>query len=84
VQRISAVLWPSFLLSGGATTLFFTMFDPWDMLACAGEPPLSRIAVYSVGFFLFWLLTATSSLLTVYFLRPCALVNSRQAGEKTT
>ncbi len=74
-QRISAVLWPSFLLAGAATVVFFTLFDPLDLLGCEGEPPLSRTGAYSVGFFLFWLLTASSSLATVYFLRPCDTVN---------
>ena len=78
VQRIAAILWPSFLLSIAATGVFFSVFDPYELFSCQGEPPLSRISAYSVGFFLFWLLTAGSSLLTVYFLRPCELVNPQQ------
>jgi len=78
VQRISAILWPSFLLSVAATGVFFSLFDPYELFSCQGEPPFSRIGAYSVGFFLFWLLTASSSLLTVYFLRPCELVNPQQ------
>ena len=31
-QRIIAVLWPSFLTSGIATGLFFTAFDPNDLI----------------------------------------------------
>jgi len=71
-QRCIAVLWPSFLLAGLANTLFFTAFDPEAVLACVGGPALSRLGAYSIGFFLFWLLTASSSLLTCYFRRPCA------------
>lgn len=78
VQRISAVLWPSFILAGVATAVFFTVFDPLDMLACAGEPPFSRLGAYTIGFFLFWLLTASSSFSTTYFLRPCALVSTEE------
>jgi hypothetical protein len=75
VQRVSAILWPSFLLSVVATGVFFSLFDPYELFSCQGEPPLSRIGAYSIGFFLFWLLTASSSGLTVYFLRPCDLAN---------
>lgn len=78
VQRVSAILWPSFLLSVIATGAFFSLFDPYELFSCQGEPPLTRIGAYSIGFFLFWLLTASSSFLTVYFLRPCELVNSRE------
>ncbi len=70
VQRVSAVLWPSFLLAGAATVVFFTFFDPLRLMVCEGEPPLSRLGAYSLGFFLFWLLCASSSLVSAYFLRP--------------
>lgn len=77
VQRVAAVLWPSFITAGVATTFFFAFLDPLDLLGCQGEPPFSRLAAYSIGFFLFWLLTATSSLLTAYFLRPVKVAGSR-------
>jgi hypothetical protein len=68
VQRVSAVLWPSFLFAGAATVVFFALIDPLAMLDCQGAPPLSRTGAYSLGFFLFWLLTAGASALTLYFL----------------
>jgi hypothetical protein len=73
IQRIISVLWPSFLTAGVATGLFFTAFDPHDLTTLLGLQDASRIGVYSVGFFLFWLLTASSCLLTCYFQRPCSL-----------
>ena len=78
VQRVSAVLWPSFLLAGLATGVFFTFFDPVAILECEGEPPLGRTAAYSLGFFCFWLLCAGSSATTYYFLRP-SVPGSRDA-----
>jgi hypothetical protein len=71
VQRIVAVLWPSFITAGIATGLFFTAFDPHDLTALVDYPELSRTAVYSLGFFAFWLLTASSCALTCYFQKPC-------------
>ncbi len=70
VQQISAMLWPSFLLAGAATSVFFTFLDPVTLFECEGQPPLSRTAAYSLGFFLFWLLCAASSASSAYFLRP--------------
>jgi len=63
------VLWPSFLLAGVATTVFFALLDPVRLLDCQGHPPLGRTAAYSLGFFGFWLLTGASSLITLYFYR---------------
>ena len=68
VQLLSAVLWPSFLLAGVADGVFFTVFDPVALLECEGEPPMGRMAAYSVGFFLFWLLGAGASAACAYFL----------------
>jgi hypothetical protein len=71
MQLAIAVLWPSFLTAGVATILFFAAFDPLDLIGSAGAAVGDlRLGVYTVGFFLFWLLTAASSLLTCYFQRP--------------
>lgn len=71
IQRIIAVLWPSFITSGIATGLFFTAFDPADLISVTGKLEISRMGAYSIGFFLFWLLTSTTCALTCYFQRPC-------------
>lgn len=69
------VLWPSFLAGGAAETVFFTLFDPMD-LTFFGEPvTLSRTAIYSLGFFLFWFFSAASSGLTLYLQRSAVEVN---------
>lgn len=69
------LLWPSFLVGGAAETVFFALFDPMD-LTLFGEPvTLSRTAIYSLGFFLFWFFSAASSALTLYLQRPADEVN---------
>ncbi len=70
VQRLVAVLWPSFVLAGIATTAFFAVFDPHELVAPTWFPQMSRLGAYSIGFFAFWLLTAASSTMTCYFRRP--------------
>ncbi len=74
VQWVISVLWPSFLIAGAATIVTFTEFDPVDISACIGGPDISHTGWYSVGFFLFWLMSALSSLLTCYFQQPCQVV----------
>ena len=73
--RCISVLWPSFLIAGMADIVFFTLFDPTDMIY-HGEPLFAgRLAAYSVGFFLFWLLGIGSSSLTCYFQRTANEIN---------
>jgi hypothetical protein len=71
IQRVIAVLWPSFITSGIATAVFFTVFDPVELVTLAGYLEVSRTGAYSIGFFLFWLLTSTTCALTCYFQKPC-------------
>lgn len=77
IQRVIAVLWPSFLTSGVATILFFTAFDPQHLLMETRFAETSRLGAYTIGFFLFWLLTTLTSTLTCYFQRPCEKTNAR-------
>lgn len=71
IQKVIAVLWPSFLTSGVATILFFTAFDPQLIVSVSGYGEITRLGGYTIGFFLFWMLTSISCLLTCYFQRPC-------------
>lgn len=74
-QRIMWVLWPSFLTAGAAVGVFFSLFDP-NELTLFGDPiALSRVAIYSVGFFVFWAFGAASSALTCYLQRGSDEVN---------
>jgi hypothetical protein len=69
------ILWPSFIVGGAAEAVFFTLFDPMD-LYLFGEPlELSRTAIYTLGFFLFWAFAAASSALTCFLQRSAAEVN---------
>lgn len=68
-HRLMWILWPAFLVAGIADGIIFSLFDPHDM-HLFGEPvELSRTAIYSIGFFLFWAFAAASSALTCYLQR---------------
>lgn len=75
-QRLGAILWPSFFAAGVATMVFFAFVDPLelrDMTFPAIE--ISRGVGYTLGFFMFWLATASSSLFTWILLRPASRFN---------
>ncbi|NOZ11410.1 MAG: hypothetical protein GXP09_10270 [Gammaproteobacteria bacterium] len=73
IQKVIAILWPSFLMAGLATIIFFTVFDPHLLLQHTRFANISRLGAYTTGFFLFWTLTLSSCILTCYFQKPCAL-----------
>ncbi len=74
-QRIAWVLWPAFLVACAMEVAFFTVFDPVE-LHFFGEPvEASRMAIYSVGFFVFWALGCASSFLTCFLQRSPWEVN---------
>lgn len=69
------IFWPSFVIGGAAEAAFFTLFDPMD-LHLFGEPAgMSRLAVYSGGFFVFWAFAAASSAFTCFLQRTSAEIN---------
>lgn len=70
IYRVVSVMWLSFLMAGVATGAFFSAIDPMELKYCVSFPEVSRTAAYSIGFFLFWLLTASSGLLSVFFIYP--------------
>ena len=69
------ILWPSFLVAGAATALFFAAFDPWQLRRFDWTIHWSRTAVYSLGFIAFWTLAAASSALTCFLQRSREQVN---------
>ena len=76
-QRLMWIAWPAFLLAGVIEMLVFAMVDPQN-LHWFGKPlALSREAVYTVAFFVFWVLTMTSSALTTLLSLSPLEVNRR-------
>jgi hypothetical protein len=81
VQRVGAVLWPSFFAAAVANAVFFSIIDPLALRDISFvDFELSREAGYTIGFFMFWACTASASFFTWILLRPAARFN-RPPGE---
>lgn len=74
-QRVLWVLWPSFLVAAVAELIFFALFDPMDLHLFGVPVEAARMPVYTVGFFCFWVITASASALTVFLSRSPFEVN---------
>lgn len=64
------VAWCSFLAASVATMVFFAFVDPSPLASLFVPTALlpSRTALYSVGFFFFWIVCAASAGLTAWML----------------
>lgn len=64
-RRLAAVMWPAFLMAGVLEMLVFSLVDPADLHWLGGTAvEVDRKAVYTVAFFVFWVVVALGSALT--------------------
>jgi len=64
---VIAVLWPSFVLAAIATGLFFSTFDPEQLFPFGAPTRFSALAAYGAGFLAFWMFSATSIAVGLFF-----------------
>lgn len=70
-RRIGAIAWPSFFAAGVATTVFFAIVDPLDLAAITWpRVEITRMAGYTIGFFMFWLCTFAACSFTALLVAP--------------
>jgi len=78
-QLIIAVLWPSFVTAILASGVFFSAFNPRDLIPYNLDIDISPLAAYSIGFFGFWILGILSGYGTLYFtLSNCRVLKRQQ------
>lgn len=76
-----AVLWPSFLMAGVLEMLVFSVVDPTQLRILGGDAlDWSPTAVYTVAFFVFWVVIATASALTKLLDASAGEINRSELG----
>ena len=73
------VLWPAVLAAGVLEMVVFAVIDPQDIRWMGQSIIWPRQAIYSLGFFVFWGMTAVASSLSLLLSRSGESVNL--AGE---
>jgi hypothetical protein len=63
-QRLMWIVWPAFLTAAVLEMIVFAFIDPSELHWGHAELGLSRSMVYTVSFFVFWVVTIVSSSLT--------------------
>ena len=74
-QKLMWIGWPSFLMAGVLELLVFALVDPQDMHWFGHSFEISRQAVYTLGFFAFWLIISIAGALTIFLSLPADEVN---------
>jgi len=70
-QRLMWIAWPAFLVAGLLEMVVFAFVDPSELQWSGAPLELSRQAVYTLSFFVFWAAaTAASSLTTLLSVSP--------------
>ncbi len=75
LTKLMWIVWPAFLIAGIAETIFFALFDPFDLHVFLAPHEVSREAIYTLGFIGFWAVGVASSALTVLLGRSPDEVN---------
>jgi hypothetical protein len=66
MHRSLRILWPAFVMAGVLEMLVFAMVDPQDLHGFGGAPlDLSRQAIYTLAFMVFWAVIATAGAIMV-------------------
>ena len=69
-QRLMWIAWPSFLMAGVMEILVFALVDPQDLHWFGHALELSRQSVYTLSFFVFWLVIGIGCALTALLAVP--------------
>ncbi len=68
LRLVMSVLWPSFLVAILAEGFFFSLFDPNELSLFGSHVEVTPNAVYTIGFFFFWVFCSLASMLTYYLI----------------
>jgi hypothetical protein len=75
-RTVMGLAWPAFIAACLLELVVFAVVDPHDV-HWSGEPVgLSRLGVYTAGFFVFWAVSAVGCGLTALLARSAAAVNA--------
>jgi hypothetical protein len=75
-KKLMWILWPSFLSAGLIEMLVFALVDPQDLHWFGRNMDISREAIYTIAFFIFWMMVAAASTMTVFLAFTSVNINT--------
>lgn len=64
------ILWPAFLAATALNALFFSLFDPADLVMHGVPLEIEKLAAYAIGFVVCFFFSALSSFMTWSLVKP--------------
>jgi thiamine transporter ThiT len=83
-RRWMWIVWPAFLAAAVLEVLVFAAFDPHDMVWWGQSVELSRMAIYTGAFFVFWAVAVVAGFLTVLLSLSPTEVNGQPGWAQRT
>ncbi len=77
-RRFGSIVWPAFLMAGVLEIIVFALVDPGSLHWFGGTPiELGPTTIYSIAFFVFWVVIAAAGLMTQLLGESEVEINSR-------
>lgn len=77
-RRFGSIVWPAFLMAGVLEIIVFALVDPGSLHWFGGTPiELGATTIYSIAFFVFWVVIAAAGLMTQLLGESEVEINSR-------
>lgn len=76
-RMIMCIVWPAFLAACVLELLVFAVVDPNELHWFGLPVSASRLGVYTVAFFVFWMVAAAASGLAVLLAQPSSTASGR-------
>ncbi|MCO5116740.1 MAG: hypothetical protein H6927_08840 [Burkholderiaceae bacterium] len=80
-QRLMWIAWPAFMVAGVLEVMVFAVLDPLSLTLFGQTVDWPREAIYSVTFFIFWVMLMLSSGITLMLARPARDLNGFERRE---
>ena len=74
-RKLMAILWPAFLTACILQMVVFALVDPSDLHWSGAPLALTRQALYTAAFFVFWVICTAASAMTALLCMPAQEVN---------
>ena len=74
-ERLMWIAWPAFMVAGALEMMVFAVLDPLSLTLFGQTVDWPREAIYTITFFIFWVMLMLSIGITLVLARPARELN---------
>ena len=76
IRLLRWILWPSFIAAGIGVGIVCTLIDLMELVVLGDHVHVSRMTIYSLGFFVLWAITAMASAMSCFLMASMKIKQS--------